>query len=609
MDLQYKTLINILDYIREEAPNKNEFQLFRSSVKEHIEASRSIAYIHLFLWVKFGLQDFDTRQEFICDGKFDGGLDAYYFDHDNLTIYLIQSKFRNSDSNFRGKNISADELVKMEIGNILTGENEDSNGNCFNESVKEFQKKYKNIPNKAEYSKRVVILANLSQYNDQQINRLIDDFDYEIVDFTKSFSDLVEPICSGSYYAAKKIMIKLSLSDENKDRLKQRIKTSYGTATIEVLFIPTKEIARIMSQYQNSILLYNPRCFLGFGKGSKKPSVNSSIRKSILDSFENDFAILNNGITFLADESRYTDMSGEQNIGQIILTNPQIINGGQTAFSLSEIYNNEYMDNNSIFDHKEVLVKIIVFNKSSEEIEHPVESLISAVSSSTNKQNEIKPADYKSGNAALVKAKQQIYYKFGYFLETKLGLYKNGLENGFIDTSALIDRGHLMRIYQAVIMKFPAKARRSSESVLFSDDNLLKFEEVFDQNEDKIVSQIMLGYLLYLELDRIQKEQGNCEAKIGLALRYGKYAVLTAVILSANSDLLDNIDKLNLSDLKMQGIKQLDLVLDKWKTFEDFVVEKTPIEKFEKEGLFNFDKYYKTNILDKDIQRFWANEK
>jgi len=57
-----------------------------------------------------------------------------------------------------------------------------------------------------------------------------------------------------------------------------------------------------------------------------------------LEGKTNEFAIFNNGITVLADNCLITDATGKKYQGQIILTHPQIINGGQTAYTLAKIY-------------------------------------------------------------------------------------------------------------------------------------------------------------------------------------------------------------------------------------------------------------------------------
>lgn len=82
MDNKYKYLISVLDQFCKEAPDAyTRYDL--TSTKTNIENARSRAFIHLFLKVKFGLTNFEDRENRITDGPGDGGIDAYYIDSDN----------------------------------------------------------------------------------------------------------------------------------------------------------------------------------------------------------------------------------------------------------------------------------------------------------------------------------------------------------------------------------------------------------------------------------------------------------------------------------------------------------------------------------------------
>ena len=167
--MKYQALLNILDEICSKAPIEYRTYKARASDTEKLNQARSKAFIHLFLKVKFGLLEFQERHSCITDGANDGGLDAYHIDSENKKLYLIQSKFRSTSENFTRKTISAEELVKMEISRIIRGELNDTNGVQYNSKIKSFQKKWSEIRDQANYENVVIILGNLSRYNDQQI--------------------------------------------------------------------------------------------------------------------------------------------------------------------------------------------------------------------------------------------------------------------------------------------------------------------------------------------------------------------------------------------------------------------------------------------------------
>ena len=65
----------------------------------------------------------------------------------------------------------------------------------------------------------------------------------------------------------------------------------------------------------------------------------------------------------LSEETNFNERVGVKDLAQVVLTNPQIINGGQTAYTLSRLFEQVLKGElpEAIFDNKEVLVKIITF--------------------------------------------------------------------------------------------------------------------------------------------------------------------------------------------------------------------------------------------------------
>jgi hypothetical protein len=148
-----------------------------------------------------------------------------------------------------------------------------------------------------------------------------------------------------------------------------------------------------------------------------------------LKSTSNEFALLNNGITLLSDSFKISETTGVENIGQVIMTNPQIINGGQTAYTLSKIWDEEYTSNPDIFKNKEVMLKIIIL-KSYEKVDM---SLIEELSNSTNQQSRVEEADRRSNELIQLELQDKIYNDFGYYYERKRGEFYYGLNGGFIN--------------------------------------------------------------------------------------------------------------------------------------------------------------------------------
>ena len=209
--MKYETLLNTLDKICEAAPdNFVSYKVDKNNI-ESLNQARSKAFIHLYLKVKCGMASFLERHDFITEGTQDGGVDAYYIDRENKKTYLIQSKFRTTKDKFEKGKITANGLVRMEVQRILKGEEKDSRGNPFSDKIRKFQNEWSKISDQAYYKYFVIILGNLEHYSDEQIKRIIDNSDYEVFDFYRTYKELVFPLCSGTYYEPKEIRITIDL--------------------------------------------------------------------------------------------------------------------------------------------------------------------------------------------------------------------------------------------------------------------------------------------------------------------------------------------------------------------------------------------------------------
>ena len=602
-DPKYNTLLKILDSIRNQAPNTTEYSRFRSKNPVDIQYSRGQAFIHLFLLVKFGLENYEVRQQFICDGSQDGGLDAYFISPTQKFVYLIQSKFKNTGAGFANESLAASDLVRIEVDRILQGNSQDSNGSVYNPKILEFQLNYSQATRKQIFTPKVIFLANLQNYNDFQIRKITNNLDYEIYDFKRSYLELVKPVCSGTYYDPEKIIIELNIAEKSAPKLSQTITTTYGNCDITAVFVPTGEIGGIMSRYKNAILRYNPRNYLGLSKNS----VNKEICKSIVDLSNNDFALLNNGITILADEQEFTVYTGAKNVGRLTLTNPQIINGGQTAYTLSEIFEREYKTNPNIFDGKEVLLRVVVLKQ---EPGDPVKNrfeFINSISASTNQQSQVKEADRHSSDPLLVDIQKEIFIQYGYLLELKRGELYNGLSKKFVNKSFVIERTGLIRAFSA-FRGYPSSARSRSEPTLYDKSF---FDSVFLTNAKsdfhRLVSEIFYSFRVHQYLLAQEKVIGKKSLKYGYSLRYGKYAVVYASSRLIDKDFNNKLPSRSLDEIIQYISVKISKILEAWKNFDEFIQKQDGNLKYFNPGyqLTDFDSYYKGSTLSQDIENYF----
>lgn len=591
MATKYTTLLKVLDNIRGEAPAA--FKSYHPSEDdcEGLNKARSLAYIHLFLKVRFGVANFSDRHELITDGSQDGGVDAFYIDEENKKLFLVQSKFRTNEKNFDTKKMAADDVVAMEVSRITKGQPADSNGIEFNAKICGFQNKIRAIRDIAKYDYVVIFLGGVKQ-NDEQIRRLIDNSDYEIYDADTAYKKLVFPLISGTHYDPEEITISINLNNKEHSKLKQKIYTDSGSYMVTIVFVPCDEIGRVLSKYKNAILKYNPRNFLAL----KKNSVNDQIRKSVIDSEGNGFAILNNGITLLSDNVYSTESTGEENSGQIILTKPQILNGGQTAFTLCSIY--ESQDRGKMKD-KEVMLKIITKINQSDALD---DNFVQMISNATNQQSEVVEADRRSNHIIQISLQQKIFEAYGYFYERKKGEFYDGVKEGYVERAQVIDRLDFIKAYLAYLGK-PADARRISEDVVFKE---AKFGSILGGFNNSY-KEMFFAYILYSDLVEMEADyKGNKNGSVrdyGYALLYGKWAVIAAVA-KIKTQIPDDI-----VELKTKSSEMLGRFLGIWKRFDDYVKNKNKDTRYFSGKASNFELYYKVNLLDDDIAEFFSVEK
>ncbi|WP_148400186.1 AIPR family protein [Enterobacter mori] len=477
--MKYNILISILDKLRSEAPDnlKKKYAL-QEEDEDKINAARSRAFIHLFLKVSFGLIRFEDREWYITDGSYDGGIDGYYIDHDLKIIYLIQSKFRTTERNFESKNIELEEILVMDIDNILTdGAETDEKGNLYNGKIKQLQREVKEISDIARYAYKVIILANLNNVTVSQLRRLTCGISPLVFDYKKTYSDLVFPVISGTYFTASDICIPIDLSNKSAgSKISYTVKTKASDCEITVLFVPTLEIAKVMSKYKNSILKYNPRSYLEF----EGQAVNSAIRKTICDNETNEFALYNNGITILSDETYINERIGQKNKAQLSIKNPQIINGGQTSYILSRIYEETKEDLvGKVFHEKEVLLKIITLIDN-DSVDNKLK-LIDEISNATNKQTPVINADKFANETFHQKLQERVFQRFGLLYERKRGEFADGLNNNYVTSEQLIERNLFLRIYYSANGMIEVGAQKKlfqkndTSKIKLDDDSLDNF--------------------------------------------------------------------------------------------------------------------------------------
>ncbi|WP_168341741.1 AIPR family protein [Rhizobium laguerreae] len=435
-------LNNILNgYVREGGKIPRRRVQFDTSTPEKANQARSRAFIHLYLAATYGVVNFEEREQTITDGSYDGGIDAYFIDSERKVIDIIQSKFRISSQNFESKVIAPEEIMAIDLDRILAGHRENKDGQGYNGHIMAFIEKLQKIPDIARYKTKVTILANVKKEQYPLVERLFSGDETNIVNFDRCYSELVLPTVRGEQHYTSSMRLQIDLSNKSgNSKLSAEIMTAHGPSEVTVVLVPTLEIAKIMLRYKNSILRYNPRSYLEF----REQRTNEGIRSSIVDIATGEFAILNNGITILSDDTFVNQRVGAQGKAQVEIVNPQIINGGQTAFTLARILEDSTPEEQDAhFFGKEVILRIITLPQVDEASR---KSLILSISSATNSQTAVSAVDRTASNDDNREIAELVFRRTGILYEPKRGEYSDALRMKYVEKPDIIERSLFTRL-------------------------------------------------------------------------------------------------------------------------------------------------------------------
>lgn len=586
----YKTLCNVLDSLRAEAPTSAKIYHPPASNADGIIQARSRALLHLYLKARFGLISFSEREEFVTDGPYDGGIDAYYIDKKNKIIHILQSKFRANASNFSTTGLTATELLKMDVVRIVKdGERKDESGNPYNDKIhKGLQKAIQKLTDLANYDFKIVLLGNTEQFSLTDLKKLIEGYQVDQFPHNRIYSTLLFPVVNGTYFSEPNLTIEINLSNViGQSHLDYAVKAEQLKTNIKLLFVPTREIGRIMDAYKNSVLQHNPRSFLEL---SNNP-VNQDIERSIRETTSNSFALFNNGITIISDETRITSNTAQSNTDQIILKNPQLVNGGQTAYTLGRIYSECGQSGDfSVFKGKEVLLRVITFVASKTPSSEPHRlALLGAISKASNSQTKVDESDRRSNDPIQLKLQSQFFDSNGLYYERKKGEFNDGLRAGYITGDLLVGRDKLVRVCLAGDYK--VSQARSSITKFYQPDQLDTILKITD------VNKYAYGYEAMRHLERLRtsapktpKDRYNTKL-YGQGLRYGQYAILAACI---NGGLPNEKTE---SDA-------LEILLNQWIQFETWVMNQPANSGYKIGPAFDYANYYKGSTVGDNVKAY-----
>ena len=413
--------------------------------KDTVEQTKLLT--QFYVSTRFRINDYDFEVSYV-DGADDGGLDFVSMPDLN-SYYILQSKFTATPkrTNFNEIKHEIDKIFKT-----ILQENTNKKADGFVNSLK------RDINNPD-----VIITINWLTTNivsDDVVSET-----QKLIDSLRSKHDIQSLI---DFIPIDKEGIDRAIYDKKHDFVPQTgrkiipineyIKNNDQDTSINSIICKVK-IIDILKWFKDkedikNYLQKNIRGFIG-GEDSDK-TINFKIAKSFKEQPKL-FWYKHNGIIIFVDSFRIDNHD-------LILINPQIVNGGQTITTIYSVW-----DKNRVNNDAEVIIR--VYRQSYEDTE-TYERTIEIVSA-LNSQNKVNPSDLKSNDQVQVNI-SKLLSKYNYEYVRK--------REKFAKSAAFkIKMVDLAKVFYCCISKRPDISARGNVEKLFEDNK--SYDLIFDKDE------------------------------------------------------------------------------------------------------------------------------
>lgn len=476
---------------------QNTDELIRKlSLLNKVEATKKLNEFYAKARFKIRTEDFDRQY---TDGADDGGIDFYH--NEDSTFFIFQTKFSGSP-----KKVNTSEILG-EIGklkNTLTANNPNRRVDNFVNSLKRETGNKNAIlevlwltTNTVEQSVRDEIQNDLESWRKK--NSWLLGVDFVAID-KYALESVIYDVKHGYIPYTGKKTIKLERG--------QWIETTWEETGVYSV-VCSVNINDILKWFRSSdeidrFLQKNVREFLG--EASK---INKAVGKSYLDA-PTWFWYKHNGVIIFAD-----NLFIDKTRMELVLRNPQVVNGGQTLKALFSAYDKNKRSDNS------AKVMLRIYRLPYEDTETYKRSI--EIISALNSQNKINPSDLKSTDPRQVRL-EQLFEKIGSgykYLRKRSKEAKSGRYS--------ITMRNLSLRYYVCKKNAPQEGVRGNVEELFEEDT--KYDEIFDDNainKDLSGSHIIVYYVTCWNIDQVMQKvelpKRDCEY-----FQYTKWFVLADI--------------------------------------------------------------------------------
>jgi len=412
---------------------------------EKKEASRQLC--SFFVESRFSDENFNDN---FIDASRDGGIDYFYFSHDQF--YIVQSKYNSKNSTIPFENIQTEIDKIIETIDHPTNERlRNKYGNDFINKVRAHLANPKAIID-IYYLTTGKIEEAVVEECDKYLRMRIDEKGWKIrVSFNPADYRFLETMIVNNRFGFIPYTGKKEIEFD---------KGSFFEVSISNIdsLVGVVSISQLVDWFENrkdikKFLQKNVRGYL------EKKRENKIVKRSYLNAPEY-FWFKHNGIVIFVDHYDFDD----KNKNRVLLSNPQIVNGGQTINSIYSAYAETGTKNEA-----RVILRIIKLPY--DRVESYQRGL--EVIEGLNTQVKIKASDLRSNDERQVHI-QRIFERIdsGY-------TYIRKRESGVKASDKVVTMEQLANLINCCVLERPNEAIRMEIEKLFRD----KYDKIFDMNK------------------------------------------------------------------------------------------------------------------------------
>ncbi|WP_158275856.1 AIPR family protein [Clostridium perfringens] len=358
----YNDLINLDDYNnRSEEDKKNAF-LTRA--------------LNAFAVQKLCNGEPEKIARSICDGYDDNGIDCIYYNEDEITLYLTQSKWSN-DGNSSPALGDIDKFISG-VRDLIS-----CRFSNFNEKVQNREEEIEDILYNTKKLKINLVLVHTSTQTSTHVLNRFEEFLLELNDTSDSFSFINIDQKKLFEYIEGETIRKINIDEvvlNQWGKIIEPKKAYYGN-------IDGSEIAKWFEEHGRDLFSKNIRMIL------PDSEINTEIKETILNEPEN-FWYYNNGITLIGKNIIKRAINGDKRDFAVFdCEDISIINGAQTVGTIGK-YALEYKNDEekmSALDKVKVQIRLIDSHEDTR-----TNDFTDDVTKANNRQNKVENRDFIS---------------------------------------------------------------------------------------------------------------------------------------------------------------------------------------------------------------------